>query len=88
MAPVIEYKSVTLSGHAKQKMRDRDVDADELADVLLRPQIIEPSREMLRLVRDDLCAVVAIDADGNATVVTVLLRQLGAWTDEDIRSRE
>lgn len=85
---VIEYASVSLSGHAKQKMRDRDIAPEELAELLTKPQIVEPSRGNLRLTRDELCAVVALDDDRNATVITILLRQLGAWTDDDIRNRE
>lgn len=84
---IVEFKSVTLSGHAKAKMRERDIPADDLAEVLLRPQIVEPSRGNLRLIRDDLCAVVDVDEDGAATVITILLRQMDQWTDEDMRAR-
>lgn len=85
---VIEFSSLTLSGHAKQKMRDRDIDVDELAACLRSPQIVAPSDGRLRLIRDDLCAVVALDHDGAAVVVALLLRQLGQWTDEDMRNRD
>lgn len=84
---IVEFKSVTLTGHVKAKMRERDVSPEELADVLTHPQIVEPSGDRLRLVREGLCAVVQVDAEGNATVITILLRQLGQWSDEDMRHR-
>lgn len=85
---VVEFKSVTLTGHAKAKMRDRDVSPEQLALVLTHPQIVEPSRGQIRMVREDLCAVVALDEDGEATVITILLRQLGQWSDEDMLARD
>lgn len=85
---VVEFTSLRLSAHAKEKMRTRDIGPEELAEVLTKPQIVEPSAGRLRMVRDDLCAVVATDTEGNATVVTILLRQLDQWTDDDMVNRE
>lgn len=85
---IVEFKSVTLTGHAKTQMRERDVTPEELAKALTHPQVVEPSGRCLRLVRDDLCAVVHMDDGGNAKVVTVLLRQYGQWTDADMRGRD
>lgn len=78
-----DLRHLRCSRHALDTMRRRDISPEEVADVLLRPQVVEPHRGRYRYVRDGLTVVLAKDL----TIITVLLRSGSQWTDADARNR-
>lgn len=82
------FSDVRLTRHALDVMRSRDVEPEEVADVLRTPEIVEPHKGDRRFVRGPLAVVVRDLADGTALVLTVLLRSGARWTDADARARE
>lgn len=80
-----ELAGIRLSRHARDVMRRRRVDPEDVADVLLEPDVTEPHGAARRYVRGPLAVVLATDP--RPVVVTVLLRSGAAWTDADARGR-
>lgn len=80
-------QGLRLSGHARDAMRRRDVWPEEVARVLVAPDVVTADGAgRRRYVAGDLAVVVA-DEDSGPLVVTVLLRSRSRWTDEDCRRR-
>ncbi len=79
---------VALTHHARRVMAERDVEPEEIAEALRRPDVSEPHEGRRRFTRGPLSVVVAESADGRrAVVVTVLLRRRASWSDADARNR-
>lgn len=81
-----EFRFVTISAHAEEKMALRDVTVEDFAKALLAPEVVEPSKGQLRYVRGGIVYVVG-RRKGRPVLVTVLLRSGKPWTDEDARKR-
>lgn len=78
---------VIVTTHAAQKMRSRGVTLTEVEACVLDPEVAygQGSNE----IRQRGSLALAVIVDGRDIIVrTVLLRQVGQWTDEDARSRE
>jgi hypothetical protein len=95
----MDQLNISLSEHARDVMRRREVTFDEVAEIIRWPQIREVSTgygnltrrgQHFRYVVENLAVVVAEERRGDQifrTVVTVLLREDGQWSDEDVRTR-
>ena len=72
--------------HLLEKIKARDVKWAEIMDVIEHPEVVYgPDRQGRRnFQRGDLCVVVS----GQKAVITVLIRNLDQWTDEDARNRK
>lgn len=80
-------EAIRLTRHAREVMAARGVTFDEIAEVLARPEIVEPHQGKRRFVRDGVVVVVAEGHRGEKVVVTVLFRRSEQWTSEDMRRR-
>lgn len=76
---------VRITKHAHEKMDLRDVDPEDVGDVLAHPEQVSPDGDAERFFRGPLCVVVKTEG-GVGHVVTVLLRTGTRWTDEDMRA--
>lgn len=86
MSSFLDFSGVRLTRHARQVMKARKIELDDVLAVVNKPGIVEPHEGAWRFVRGDLCAVVVVDR-GAALVITVLLRRGEQWTDEDAKGR-
>lgn len=87
MSPADRWPNgIKITKHAFSVMAKRDIDADDIADALRRPEVVEEHEGKLRFTKNGVCVVVA-EENGAATVVTVLLRERDQWTDADCRGR-
>lgn len=71
--------------HLLEKMKARDVKWAEVMEVIEKPEVVYgPDRQGRRnYQRGDLCVIVS----GQNAVITVLIRNLEQWSDEDARNR-
>lgn len=81
-------RHVAFTAKMRARMAERGVSYDEIEDALTRPQITEVSyhngRRGFRYVRGHLVVVMTPDM----TLVTLLLRRVAVWTDDDMRGRQ
>jgi hypothetical protein len=72
--------------HAIETMEARNVSWGEIVSVVENPDVVYgPDQRGRKVVqRDDLTVVLG----GDGAIVTVLLREVNEWTDEDARGRE
>lgn len=87
----IDLETLRISRHAWDKMGERGVTAQQVADGLRFPDIIEPDadRSRRRYVKGELVFVVGRDwSDPEiAVLVTVLWRKREQWTSDQMRNR-
>lgn len=80
-------RGLRITKHAHETMARRDVDPEDIGEVLRDPQGVDSDGAAQRFWRDGLCVVVKTEG-GVGHVLTVLLRTrdvAGRWTDEDVR---
>jgi hypothetical protein len=84
-----DLRELVIHAHAVEAIENRNVSLEDLADVLLRPEITEPSGDRTRFVKGELVAVVAEDyrRPGRYIVLTILWRKFHQWTDAEMRNR-
>ena len=83
---MLNFRRLKFTQHAVRAMGERGVEVEEIAEILRRPEIVEPHAGKRRFIGHGLAIVVA-GPDSNPVVVTVLLRRGGQWTNEDARKR-
>lgn len=81
-----ELAKLTLTAHARRAMKERGVSIKDLAEVLTKPEIVEPHQGRRRFVKGELVAVIADDETG-PVLITVLWRRPDRWTSKDMSRR-
>lgn len=82
-------KPVRFTKHAREVMRERNLTAAEVIEIIHSPEVVEPHKGKYRFVGNGLTVVVADEtSSGVFVVVTVLLRQTKQWNNNDVCNRK
>lgn len=91
---LIRREQFIISGHARSRMFQRNVDTDELMEVMIESQIIEtypedapcPSALLLGFLRDEAYHVVVAQCADHIRMVTMYSPAKDKWIDNRIRT--
>lgn len=86
----LDLSRLTISKHAREVIKDRDVDTALVMKTLHKPHVVEPHQGRRRFVGDNGLVCVVGGTDHEPTLVTILIRdhgEAGRWDNSHAQSK-